>query len=387
MTPIAIFHVGEFDKASPNGVNRTIYNYGRLLEREYAVHVITFDLRHQEYRRERDGAITIHHFSVPSIKGFSLPHRFVIWFKQLSGVCIFHLHSVFYPVNYSISRLCDKYFIPYIFTPHDSYSFNSLETKKLAKRVYLRLFERKVIRGAHLVQALTERGKADIAQFCQKEKLTLVPHFIPSPNRSALSLSDRKGLVYVGRLDIYQKGLDLLLITLGIVKRCNTAGSPVHLNLLGPGSIQDIKRLRRTLIENGLRENEDVMLCGFVDESQKRAILTSAKFYVQLSRFEGFGLSIVEAMAEGVPVIISKEVPIADVVSDYGGGYVVADTTQAAEKIIDAMALNKRRYEQMVKATKLAFQQRFSVRAGSTRVLEMYRRIIRDREDGLWVDR
>ncbi len=63
---------------------------------------------------------------------------------------------------------------------------------------------------------------------------------------------------------------------------------------------------------------EAVVLLGMVDEAQLRALYRSAAALVYPSRYEGFGLPVLEAMASGTPVIASNAASMPEVLGDAG---------------------------------------------------------------------
>lgn len=124
--------------------------------------------------------------------------------------------------------------------------------------------------------------------------------------RRELGVSDdERFLLNVGRID-RQKGQDLLLRAFGGVAgrepgvRLGVAGT------VGRSSADDEGRSYRTRLESLAREGgmEDrVSFLGWRDDVPR--LLAAADLYVQPSRWEGWPVAVVEAMAAGVPVVAS----------------------------------------------------------------------------------
>jgi glycosyltransferase involved in cell wall biosynthesis len=70
--------------------------------------------------------------------------------------------------------------------------------------------------------------------------------------------------------------------------------------------------------EHSARQLPNVVLAGHVDDELYHALLGRARCLLFLSRYEGFGIPILEAMAMGVPVIASQFASIPEVVGDAG---------------------------------------------------------------------
>lgn len=109
--------------------------------------------------------------------------------------------------------------------------------------------------------------------------------------------ANKTHILFIGRLDIYQKGIDMLLETYArYKKRIN-----LPLIIAGYGSSEDVLAVKRMIHSLGL--DDTVTYIGKISgEKKKHALLTSV-MTVAPSRFESFGLSILEAFYYKSPVI------------------------------------------------------------------------------------
>ncbi len=101
-------------------------------------------------------------------------------------------------------------------------------------------------------------------------------------------------ILYLGRLEIANKGLDTLIEAMRSMKK---RGRETRLVLAGRG--RDESRLRE--MTAGL----PVEFAGFVDEREKRRLMGTCLAFVLPSRFEGWGITVMEAAATGAPVVVS----------------------------------------------------------------------------------
>jgi glycosyltransferase involved in cell wall biosynthesis len=102
-------------------------------------------------------------------------------------------------------------------------------------------------------------------------------------------------ILYLGRLEVHQKGLDTLIETMKRV------GANVRLVLAGEG--KDGRRLQRTVADCGLADR--VSFVGPVRGPDKWTLISTADALILPSRFETFGITVLEAMACGTAVIAS----------------------------------------------------------------------------------
>jgi glycogen synthase len=102
-------------------------------------------------------------------------------------------------------------------------------------------------------------------------------------------------IAYLGRLEIAQKGLDLLLEAYAGIATSTTA----DLVLAGDGP--DRSALERRAIERGISRR--VRFLGRVDGPARLAFLKAASVTAMPSRFETFGIVAAESAAVGTPVV------------------------------------------------------------------------------------
>ena len=136
-------------------------------------------------------------------------------------------------------------------------------------------------------------------------------------------------ILHLGRLH-QKKGLELLVEAFS---RIAGRRDDAHLVLAGSGDRDYVMRIAGMLRELGISDRATIT--GQLDDDEKLAVLRDADVFVLPSYGENFGISVVEAMACGLPVLISDKVGIWREIADAEAGIV---TTCQSEKIADAMA-------------------------------------------------
>jgi glycosyltransferase involved in cell wall biosynthesis len=134
------------------------------------------------------------------------------------------------------------------------------------------------------------------------------------PARSSTS----EYLLYFGRNDVHQKGIDVALEAYAVARR---RGLRVPLLVAGAPH-GDSERVIGSIVER-LGLDESVTLMGRVDESEKWVLLRGARALVFLSRWDGPPRPIREALAVGTPVIVSYGTNLAALVSESCAGSAV----------------------------------------------------------------
>ena len=117
-------------------------------------------------------------------------------------------------------------------------------------------------------------------------------------------------IVQVSRLSVHKKGQDILIKA---VSRLIHKGYDIQLDFIGEGESSCV--LKELVKEEGITNN--VNFLGLKDRMYIYNTLCEYDLFVQPSRQEGFGLTVAEAMAAGVPVLVSNiEGPIE--ITNYG---------------------------------------------------------------------
>jgi glycosyltransferase involved in cell wall biosynthesis len=380
---LQIFHVADISIEPSGGVARAIQNVCLAVasngDPDVESAVVTFDLdsSHTSPQQSQQHGIDIVHFPNVGARGFRLPPTFESWLRQLTPASILHLHGTFSPRTFAVARACLRAGVPYVFTPHDTYVPISIRQRRLAKFLYLRFFDRWVLNHAQGIQALSEIGKADLDRITPNQFIGVVPDIVEPLNATPTPPHERSGLITVGRLDIFQKGLDRLLHTIATLHENNGA---VQLTVVGEGSTNEQKTLETLAARLGLQDGRDVCFTGRVSDERKACLVSQSKFFVQLSRFEGFGLAAVEALSLGIPTVISKEFPISELIESHGAGYRVEDTEQAATILWQTLELSPDEYDEMSRRARQLFESEFHSDSALQQLLRFYRNAFERRD-------
>ena len=126
----------------------------------------------------------------------------------------------------------------------------------------------------------------------------------------------QKTLLYVGRLERKQKGIDML-ISMAEELICKRGFTDWKLKIIGSGSgyeetRQQIEQCNLQKVVELLGEQKDVI-----------KYYTTSAVFLSTSRWEGFGLVIIEAMECGLPVVSFRTDGPSEIISDGENGYLI----------------------------------------------------------------
>ncbi|HVT88120.1 MAG TPA: glycosyltransferase [Tepidisphaeraceae bacterium] len=271
----------------------------------------------------------------------SLPRSLQRYIDQSDDGGIYLLNGIFSPCVYQMSRACIRNGIPYIVAPHDPYHPSIFGTNRHLKWPYWYLRERPMLRQARAVQVLDFRHAEWLrALGVHTPVVEVVNGYAPEDVQPMDILNWRTEgppkLIYLGRIDSHNKGLDILLDAFAQI----TDRTDAQLTLQGPDWGDKQAMIRRAERLNLTRR------VTFRDpDFAREATLISADHDVFLlpSRFEGFGLSALEAMLAGRVVMVSDVAGIAPHVRASGCGLVVsADTMHVKSGLLELLSMRSR---------------------------------------------
>jgi glycosyltransferase involved in cell wall biosynthesis len=133
------------------------------------------------------------------------------------------------------------------------------------------------------------------------------------------------------------------------------------------------RSLEKLINELGL--NQRISLTGWVDDVAR--LLPTFDLFVSPSRSEPFGLSIVEAMAAGVPVIATASEGAREIIDDGETGRLVSigDAEALANAIVELLADSQER-ERLSENSQGAVRERFSLERMVAATEQVYRHVL-----------
>jgi glycosyltransferase involved in cell wall biosynthesis len=261
--------------------------------------------------------------------------------QLLADVQIVHLHGVWDSILKASATVAFRLGIPYVVTPHGMLDPWSLSQKKWKKKLALALGYRAMLNRAAFLHVLNRDEIELLKPLGLTSPMQMIPNGItpdeflnlPTPGTFRAShpqLGSSPYILFLSRLH-YKKGLDILADAFGLLAGKNPG---VHLVVAGPD--EGAATAFKNQIKSAGLENR-VHLTGPIFGDEKLAALVDAACFCLPSRQEGFSLAILEAMACGVPVVISTECHFPEVAEQKAGEIVplsAAAFATALEKVV-----------------------------------------------------
>ena len=296
--------------------------------------------------------------------------------KLANDLDVIHIHGVWDPLLVAAARLGRRRGIPYVIRPAGMLDPWSLSQRRLKKRLAIALVYRRMLSGAVFIHALNadERDLIEplgITAPTEVHANGVFPDAIELMYESGRfradhpSLGDRQFFIFIGRLH-YKKGLDILGDAYADYL---DGGGDWHLVVAGPdeGAREDFAG---RIESKGLSDR--VHLVGPLYGAEKYRALGDAGAFVLPSRQEGFSNAILEALAGGLPVVITASCHFPEV-AESEAGLVTALDAKAFGTAMTRVSSDDIVARRMGKAGRQLVRQHYTWPVIAQQLLEAYR--------------
>lgn len=265
------------------------------------------------------------------------------------------VHGSFNPRMPAVARCARRARLPYIVWQPGLYHPEVFKKNRWRKLAYMGLFERPMLRGAAAVQVFSHRqtdwlGELGIHTPTFVAPLGVNPHeldeaVMQSARANQTAFGHPMRFLYLGRMDVHTKGLDLLLEALALGLREGRLPQDVQLQMVGPDQAGGQLRLQRFAEQLGIRENVRFRgpLCG----ADKWNVILDCDALVLPSRHDAFPTVVVEAMAAARVVVVTDETGVSPFVERERCGYNVPATVSGICSGLELVSLSKADWSEM----------------------------------------
>ncbi|MCC5637241.1 glycosyltransferase [Nostoc sp. CHAB 5844] len=275
---------------------------------------------------------------IHSIREFAFSSKFTTWLWQnVSKYDLLHIHAIFSYTSTAAMAIARLKGVPYIVRPLGQLCEWSLQQSARKKQIYLDLIERANLQHSQAIhftseleQQETNRLNLGVPGFVLPHGL-LIPPAIPNVRislRQHLNLPlDQPIILFLSRLHP-KKGLEYLIPALGKLNHHRFT-----FVVVGSGSSEYKDELESLVDSAGIGDRTH--FAGFLEGESKNLFLQGSDLFVLTSHSENFGVAVLEALAAGLPVIVTPGVALASVVEQHKLGYVTPQNVLEIANAID----------------------------------------------------
>jgi len=303
--------------------------------------------------------------------------------QDLPSFDVLHVHSLYLFHDWVVADLTRRHRKPYLLRPHGTLDPYIFRRRRLKKMLFDHWFQNRLLAEAAAIHYTAEEEMRLAAPYVHGAPGVVIPNGLDPGEYARLpakgsfrdrhpEVGNRKILLFLGRIN-FKKGLDVLAAAVGRLGRAD-----LHLVVAGPdGGYLDETR---SFVESaGIADRTSFV--GMLRGEDKLAALGDATLFLLPSYSENFGIAVIEAMACGVPVLISDRVNIwREVVAD-GAGFAAPPEAPAFAEAIARMLAEPGNLVLMGQAGRAAVARRYDWAQIAQRLEQVYGAIIEGRRD------
>jgi glycosyltransferase involved in cell wall biosynthesis len=282
-----------------------------------------------------------------------------------------HIHAIFSYATLAAGRCCIDRNIPYIIRPLGSLDPWSMRRKRLLKSALLRLGLNRILRQANAIQYTSELEQQAAESLMGLGNGRVVANAVSPLSEEFVEPEVENYILYLGR--VHEKKKLPLLIEKFAAARSNPAMESMVLVIAGSGELKMEQQLQQVCQFHNCENS--VVFTGWIEGAVKAGLLRNARLVVLISENENYGISAVEAMSAGIPVLINRGVYLYPDVIEADAGWVNMDDADLSADLVEAIENKDASARKAANGVRLV-SEKYSWPAVSNRMLSLYHEVL-----------
>lgn len=258
--------------------------------------------------------------------------------KSIRQYDVVHINGWWNWVAMMALIICKITGTPHVLTTRGALSEYTFQTRRtsLVKKVMHQLFFKRMLCHT-LLHVTTDEEAQRFRRALPGAKVVVLPNIIHlySPAQRNTVNNDWLRLVFLGRIDPV-KHLELMIQALNGVK------FPYQFTLIGDGKPEYVKSVLEMSVSP-----EKIQWVGAVYDERKYKLLCDADVLVLVSHSENFGNVVIEAMSQGTPVLLTRQVGLSSWVEENQMGWVIEQEVAACREALENIYAHRDQLDQM----------------------------------------
>jgi glycosyltransferase involved in cell wall biosynthesis len=280
---------------------------------------------------------------------FSAELTYWLW-RNVKNYNILNSHYLFTYPSDCLSLMARVHHIPYGIRTIGQLTPWSLSQSALKKTVYMALIERQNLNQAAYIHCTTLAEAQDVNRIGIQSPKVVIPLGVNPPTLISNASAKLRSQFSIKNQE-----------------------HQFHLLIAGSGTDKYVSSLHHLVSEHNLEAQ--TTFTGFLTGEEKDLLIQGSDIFVLPSYSENFGVVVAEAMAAGLPVILSSEVQISSDISKAQAGIIIDHEDQLQSAIIELLQSSQRRQELGKNGKHLAFQ-KYSWPSIALQFAEVYTQIL-----------
>lgn len=236
-------------------------------------------------------------------------------------------------IFHSLYNLDDVFFsyylrtrhIPYLVEPHGGTSIENAKKSKVKKRIANILYANKFINHAAGIIYLNKNEASECVFSKLRKDYAVIPngtnfHGIEGKRKPDVVIR----FIFLARIDIIQKGLDLLFPAIEEVNKTRFKDK-VEFHFYGKARVPEWEKMFDEFMS---KSSKNVFYHGPVDGTEKKRAFLNADIFILTSRYEGMPMAVLEALSYGVPCLLTPQTNMADIIEENRCGWITSLTVK-----------------------------------------------------------
>ena len=290
-----------------------------------------------------------------------------------------HIHGFFNYPSYTAATCARKNGVPYLIRPAGALNEWAIQNQSWKKLFWIKFIEKQNLNRASVLHATSHKEAGCLSSLINNDRIHVIPLgvYLPDYHEQENRLKEQPlQILFLSRITP-KKNLPLLLCA---IKKIVSRHIPVVLRIAGkpdPG-MESYEHELRSLVKQ-MDLDKFIEFLGFVDGDIKTAEFNRSHVFVLPSSDENFGIAVAEAMAHGLPVIISKQVALAeDVINSNAGLAVDCEDVNGLADAIETLYKDENLRLKMSQQSR-CLASRFSWSSTADALTDLYSKILQEK--------
>lgn len=303
--------------------------------------------------------------------------------EKIGGYDIAHIYSVFSYTTLVACSACRKSNTPYILNPFGALDKNMLNLRSaLIKKAYIKFVERKNIEAAAFIHVASDYEKNKLMELGFNNRVEIIPpglNFLEYNRQDDIlrirypELKGKKIVLYLGRIHP-KKGIGVLLEAF---RKVIAQRDDVYLVVAGPVNNNYAKKIINSVNKEIVLKSR-VIFTDILLGVDKTGAFFASDIFILPSYGENFGIAALEALACGLPVLLTKETGLSSDLKESGAGLIIKRDALDISKNIERLLSNPDLREAMSSRGRELARKRFDLELTVNKMISLYKSIAKE---------
>lgn len=246
------------------------------------------------------------------------------------------LHGIYKLCYIGYIRTLSRHHIPYLVEPHGGSSLSNSRKNPLKKWIGRLLIGNQLISHAKSVIYLNQKEADDCIYSQKRQSYVIIPNGVGDlPFKPKTTFHDPIRFIFLARIDIDQKALDLLFPAIKLLN-AEIPSEKVEFHFYGKARMPQYAAAFQKYIQEA---DKNVFYHGPAFGQDKIKAYHSSDVFILTSRYEGMPMSVLEALACGLPCLLTPQTNMAAIIKQHNCGWVtelgINEIAESLKKVVD----------------------------------------------------